>query len=105
MFKSRAWAVFQGFQNDKRNVLEKAISLTNDKGITLTNEILGQVILCARDFPKQTKLELERFEKITLDKWVEEVKKKQEEVVFGKSKDFVEAFDSIAARHSVFKGK
>ena len=35
IFKSRANLIFQGFKDDKRNVLEEAIALTGDKGIKL----------------------------------------------------------------------
>ena len=55
IFKSRAWAVFQGFKDDKRNVLEAAITLTSDQHITLTMDQMAKVILSARDFRSRSK--------------------------------------------------
>ena len=48
LFKSLAWTVFQGFKDDKRNVLEAAITLTSDQHISLTMDQLSKVIISAR---------------------------------------------------------
>ena len=71
LFKTRAWCVFDGFQNEKRNILEAAITLTNDRGIRINMENLGKVIVAARNLRKKFKNGLERFKLITLDRWVD----------------------------------
>ena len=57
LFKSRARNIFMGLQNEKRNMIEPAITLTSDKGIMLDMDALGKVILCVRDLPKMTRNE------------------------------------------------
>ena len=54
-FKSLSKLIFQGFKEEKRNVLEKAITLTNDKGIMLNMDKLSDIIWTARDFPRLSK--------------------------------------------------
>jgi hypothetical protein len=75
LFKSRANLCFNGFQNDKRNVLEAAISETSDKGISLDMASLSKVIVVARNLSRKTKDELKRYETITLDQWEKEASK------------------------------
>ena len=69
IFKSRAAVMFQGFRDDKRNVLEAAITLTSDRHITLNMDQLGKVILSVRDLPRRSKEELGRFRALTIDVW------------------------------------
>ena len=49
-FKTRAWAIFNGFKNEMFAVFEKAITKTSDMKITLNVSSLAKVILCARGF-------------------------------------------------------
>ena len=67
VFKSRANLVFKAFRDDKRNMLEEAITLTNDKGIFLNMAVLSKVIMTARDMNRRTKNELNRYKTLTLD--------------------------------------
>ena len=69
--------MFNGFKNEKLNTLEQAINKTNDMKITLNMQTLGRVIICARDFPKLSRADKDRFKELTLDQWVNEVNKEK----------------------------
>ena len=105
LFKSRARNIYSGFQSDKLAMLEAAITLTNDRGVVLDLATLGKVIMCARDLPKQSRGAQSRFKEITLDKWLDEVKKEQQQMVIEDKNDIVDAFNSIAVRHKDLLGK
>jgi hypothetical protein len=105
LFKSRAKLIFLGFKNEKRNVLEKAITLTNDKNIMLNMNQLSNIILTARDFPKLSREELNRYENITLDRWIEEGQKEKNHAIFNNKDHLLDAFTEIADRHFDFSGK
>ena len=104
-FQSRARNVFEGFQSDKRNILEAAITLTNERRITLDMSELGKVILCARDLTKRSRSELNRFKDITLDRWPYEASKEKQNSDINDKNHLTTAFLSIADRYTEFKGK
>ena len=55
LFKSYAKLIFKAFPNDRQNMLEQAMTLTNEKGKRLNLDALGKVIRTARDLPKMTR--------------------------------------------------
>ena len=55
LFKSYAKLVFKAFPNDRQNMLEHGMTLTNEKGKRLDLDTLGKVIRTARDLPKMTR--------------------------------------------------
>ena len=52
------------------------MNLTSDVGVMLDVNTLGKAITCARDMPMIRKEERERFQKLTLDKWDDEWRKR-----------------------------
>ena len=55
-------------------MIEAAMTLTSDKGIMLSVQELGNVILTANSFPKMTPTDKNKYKELTLERWCQEVK-------------------------------
>ena len=86
-------------------MIETAMTLTSDKGIVLTVQELGNVILTANSFPKMTPTDKNKYKELTLDRWCQEVKQESKVNDIDDKKDMVVAFHSITDRHRDLKGK
>ena len=104
-FKSRARAIFKGFRDEKKNMLEAAMTMTNDKGVLLDMDGLNKVCLTALKFPKMSKAQRDVYKELPLDKWADEASKAKQQAAMEDKKDLRAAFFSIAERHEDLNGK
>ena len=86
-------------------MIEAAMTLTSDKGIMLSVQELGNVILTANSFPKMTPTDKNKYKELTLERWCQEVKQESKVSDIDDKKDMVVAFHSIANRYTDLKGK
>lgn len=77
IFKSRTRTIYDGFQIEKRNLIESAITVTSELDVTVDMATLTKIIACARDMPKVNSIRNNRFKDIRLDRWVEEAREKK----------------------------
>ena len=104
-FKSRARTIFKGFRDEKRTMLEAAMTMTNDKGVLLDMDGLNKVCLTALKFPKMSKVQRDVYKELPLDKWADEASKAKQQAFIEDKKDLRAAFFSIAERHTDLNGK
>ena len=104
-FKSRARTIFKGFRDEKRTMLEAAMTLTNDKGILLDMDGLNKVCMTALKFPKMSKPQRDVYKELPLDKWASEAEKAKQQAMIEDKKDIRAAFFSIAEKHADLNGK
>ena len=87
LFETRARNIYKCLQSDKLNLLEQAMTLTNDRGIMVDLQTLGRVIVSTINLPKLTKPLKDRLKETTLDRWAEGAKKEDQEVVIEDKRD------------------
>ena len=75
LFRSRANNIYRGLPMEKITIFEKAMTVTNDKGIMLDIDTLTKAITVAKNFEKQERGKKNEYGSITLDKWDEAWKK------------------------------